>query len=151
MSLAELQNKSELLAKLPGQELELLSSIAVEVGFSAGEAIFEEEQLAETFYIIDTGKVGLELTSPGRPPIVIQTLGDGDLVGISWLFSPYRWNWRARAVTDVVAVGLSAARVRQICQVNSELNRWVLQVVAEEAVRRLHNTRLQLLDLYEKA
>ena len=151
MNFAELSAKSELLAGLPAKELEFLSSIAAEVNFGAGDTIFEADQPADTFHIVETGKVGLEITSPGRPPMVIQTLGDGELVGVSWLFPPYRWNWTARAITKVATFGFSALRVREECEVDSELNRWVLRAVGEEAVRRLHNTRLQLLNLYETA
>jgi CRP-like cAMP-binding protein len=125
-----------------------MESVSRRVRFRVGDVLFEEAADAETFYVIDQGKVGLELTSPGRPPIVIQTLGDGDLVGISWLFPPQRWNWRAKALTDTTATSFDAAAVRLACDRDSALARQVLEVIAREAVGRLQSTRLQLLDLY---
>ena len=43
------------------------------------------------------GAVSLEFTAPGRGPLVIETLHRGDVVGWSWLFEPYRWEFDARA------------------------------------------------------
>lgn len=148
MNLDAVRASSELLSGLSGAEFEFLESVSEEVHFRSGDVLFEEDGVADTFYIILEGKVGLEMTSPGKPPIVIQTLGDGELVGVSWLFPPHRWNWRARAVTEVTGIAFDAATVRAQSEIDPMLARQVLGVVAKEAVSRLHSTRVQLLDLY---
>jgi CRP-like cAMP-binding protein len=76
------------------------------------------------------GRIGLELTSPGKEPIVIQTLGAGDLVGVSWLFPPHRWNWRARAIVDSELVAFDATIIRAELERNRDLALEVLSVVA---------------------
>ncbi|HSO50312.1 MAG TPA: cyclic nucleotide-binding domain-containing protein [Acidimicrobiia bacterium] len=151
MRLGPIRDSSELLTRLSNTELELFETISREVHLSTGEILFEEGGQADTFYIIVSGKVGLELTSPGRVPMVLQTLGDGDLVGVSWFFPPYQWNWRARALEDTNLVAFDAVEVRRRCEINRDLALEVLSVVAEEAVRRLHGTRIQLLDLYRNS
>ena len=148
MNLDAVLTRSELLSGLSGAELEFLESVSQEVHFGSGDVLFEEDGVADTFYVILEGKVGLEMTSPGKRPIVIQTLGDGDLVGVSWLLPPHRWNWRARAVTDTAAIAFDAAKVRAQSEIDRELAHRLLGMVAEEAITRLHNTRVQLLDLY---
>jgi thioredoxin-like negative regulator of GroEL len=67
---------------------------------------------------------------------------------VSWLLPPHRWNWRARAVTDTAAIAFDAAKVRAQSEIDRELAHRLLGMVAKEAITRLHNTRVQLLDLY---
>ena len=139
---------SELLGQLSDTELERLEAASAEVQFAAGEVIFEEDDVAANFYLIVHGKVGLELTSPGGPPLVIQTLHDGEIVGVSWFFPPYRWEWRARAFTETSAIAFDAEQVREQCKNHCELERQLLRAIAKAAATRLHSSRAQLLDLY---
>lgn len=148
MKLAELRKRSALLRALTNTEVGLFESAATETRIAAGDILFEEDGPADVFYIVVEGKIGLELTSPGKEPIVIQTLGPGDLVGVSWLFPPHRWSWRARAIVDSELAAFDATTIRSEMERNSDLAWEVLRVVSGEVVDRLHRTRVQLLDLY---
>jgi CRP-like cAMP-binding protein len=148
MNLEPLRERSKLLHALTATEVDLFASAARELHVPAGEVVFEEGGPADTFYIVVEGNVGLVLTSPGRAPIVIQTLGPGDLLGVSWLFPPYRWNWRAETAVDTDLVAFDANVIRSELEKNRDLTLEVLTVVASEVVDRLHRTRVQLLDLY---
>ena len=148
MSLQSLRESSELLAMLTNTELELFESLSWEVEVQDDEILFEEGEQADTFYVVIEGKVALEITSPGKRPMIIQTLGPGDLVGLSWLFPPHRWNWRARVIGDTRLVVFDAGEVRRQCQENRDLALEVYQAVADEVASRLHSTRIRLLDLY---
>lgn len=148
MNLAELREQSALLQALSNTEVGLFESAATELRIAAGDVLFEEDGPADVFYIVVEGKIGLELTSPGKEPIVIQTLGSGDLVGVSWLFPPHRWSWRARAIVDSELAAFDATTIRSEMEQNRDLAWEVLSVVAGEVVDRLHRTRVQLLDLY---
>ncbi len=138
----------DLLADLSANEIEFLESVASEVTFSKGAIIFEEDDVADSFYILQEGTVGLELTTPGKPPVVIQTLGSGDLLGVSWALPPYSWTWRARSMTDTTLIAFDAVKVRERCEVDARLAHEILRLIAREAVRRLNGARIRLLDLY---
>jgi CRP-like cAMP-binding protein len=148
MNLESIRESSQLLTSLSNTELEFFESVSREAHLVNDEILFEEGGPADSFFIVSKGKIGLELTSPGRAPMVIQTLGPGDLVGLSWFFPPYRWNWRARALEETTLIAFDAIEVRRECEANRDLALEVLGVLAEEVVRRLHRTRIQLLDLY---
>jgi CRP/FNR family transcriptional regulator, cyclic AMP receptor protein len=148
MNLDSLRARSTLLQALTNTEANLFESAATELRLSAGKVLFEEEGPADVFYIVVDGRIGLELTSPGKEPIAIQTLGAGDLVGVSWLFAPNRWNWKARAVVDSELAAFDATVIRAELERNRDLALEVLTVVAGEVAQRLQRTRLQLLDLY---
>lgn len=151
MNLDAMRVKSALLRALSNTEVDLFESAASRLRVSAGEVLFEEDGAANAFYIVVEGRIGLELTSPGKDPMVIQTLGSGDLVGVSWLFPPHRWNWRARAMIDSELVAFDADVIRSEMERNRDLALEVLGVVAGDVADRLHRTRVQLLDLYRGA
>lgn len=150
MSLEELRVNSQLLADLSEDSFRFLESVAEEVTFEAGTVIFEEDGPAENFFLITDGKVGLEVPPRTRPAELIETLGPGDLLGVSWLFPHYRWNWRARALAATTVISFDAEAVRNRCDHDTALALNVHRAVAKEAVRRLHQTRLRLLDLYKE-
>ena len=134
---------------LDDRYVKLVAGCASNVRFEAGEMMFREGETSETFYAIRHGKVGIEIFVPQRGAMTIQTLGQGDLIGLSWLFPPYRWSWRARALDDTDVVAFDAARVRAECESDPHLELEVLRIVSAQAVARLHSSRTQLLDLYE--
>ncbi|MGY5036446.1 Crp/Fnr family transcriptional regulator [Streptomyces sp. 900116325] len=125
-----------------------LMHFATEVSFPEGTRIFEEGQSADHFWIVRTGTVTLDFRVPGRPAAVIESLGHGELIGWSWLFSPYVWQLGAEAMTPVRAYELDAAQVRQECQADPELATDVALWVARVVAHRLQSTRARLLDLY---
>jgi CRP/FNR family transcriptional regulator, cyclic AMP receptor protein len=150
VDLSTLTPVSPLLASLSAADTGFFESIARRMDLEADEVLFDEGEPADRFYIIEEGRIGLEMTSPGRRPVVIQTLGKGDLVGLSWFFPPSRWNWRARAVINTSLVAFDAEAVRHRCQTKPDLCSHVLEVIAKETAERLHRTRIQLLDLYRR-
>jgi hypothetical protein len=73
----------------------LLEGCASNVVFKAGELIFREGGDANDFYLIRHGKVALEVYAAERGSVPIMTAGKGEVLGWSWLFPPYRWQFDA--------------------------------------------------------
>jgi CRP/FNR family transcriptional regulator, cyclic AMP receptor protein len=65
--------------------IRLLADCAMRSHFGAGHVIFREGESANRFYLIEHGKVVLESSTLGEP-VKIEEIGDGDLLGWSWLF-----------------------------------------------------------------
>ncbi len=148
MTPEDLRSRAAPLSNLPDEELAYLASLASEREFPAGHVIFGEGESADRLFIIESGKVVLELATAGPEPKVILSLGKGDLLGVSWMFPPYQWSFTARATDTTKAIEIDAVKVREACGMDPSLKAWVLEVVAKEAVRRLQATRMQLLDVY---
>ena len=85
---------------------------------------------------------------PGRMPLVIETLGPGELLGVSWLFAPYRWTFDSERVgrreRGGAGCGLSPSASATRTPSRLRLDVTVCGAVAD----RLQATRLQLLDVY---
>jgi CRP-like cAMP-binding protein len=148
MSELDLRRAHPSFEDLPESSLGALASSAEARHYESGTVIFEADTAADEFFIIRTGLVALQMTSLGREPLVVETLGPGELVGVSWAFPPYRWNWRAIAQGDVEVVAFDAAEVRDAAQTDQVLRTALLEAVAIEAIDRLHATRIRLMDIY---
>jgi CRP-like cAMP-binding protein len=131
--------------------LHLLVSCASNVRFEAGQFIFREGEEANHFYLIRQGSVALEINDPSRGPIPIQTIGEGDVLGWSWIFPPYRWHFDARAQELTRAVAMDGKCLRKKCDEDPVLGYEMMKRFARIMVERLQATRLQLLDVYGPA
>lgn len=126
----------------------VLVGCARNLRFAPGAFLFREGEAADTFYLIREGSVALELHIPGRPPLVVATLGEGELVGASWIVPPYRWSYDARATTPTRAFGLDAACLRQKCDADHHLGYEMMKRLLPVMVKRMEAGRHQLLDVY---
>jgi len=130
------------------QYIQLLVKCASNVRFNAGEMIFRQGEEANLLYLIRQGKVALEIPDSARGPIIVQTLGEGDVLGWSWAITPYRWHFDARAVELTRAIALDGKCLRDKCEVDHDLGYEVRRRVTHVMEHRLQATRLQLLDVY---
>jgi CRP/FNR family transcriptional regulator, cyclic AMP receptor protein len=126
----------------------LVCGCAKNVRFEADQYLFHEGDPADQFYLIRHGRVALGITAPGRGSITFQTLVEGEIVGASWLIPPYRWTYDARALTLIRAIAIDAACLRQKCEADHDLGYDVLKRFMPVMVEWLHQTRLQILDVY---
>lgn len=129
--------------------LPLVTGCASNVRYPAGAYLFREGGEAEQFFLIREGKVALEVIPPNRAPITIQTVGEGEVVGWSWLIPPYKWHFDAKAVEPVRAFTLDGTCLRAKCEEDHDLGYAFLKRFAALTAQRLQATRLQLLDVYE--
>lgn len=127
---------------------QLVAGCARNHRFDAEQFLFHEGDQADEFFLIRQGKVALEISAPGREPIVIATLGAGEIVGASWVIPPYRWTFDARAVELTRAIGIDAACLRRKCEADHHLGYEMMKRFLPIIVKRLHATRLQILDVY---
>jgi CRP-like cAMP-binding protein len=133
---------------LPQAHLELIAGCGRNSGFEAGEYLFREDEQADTFYFLRHGRVTLETFVPGRGAVTIQTVDEGDVVGWSWLFPPYRWHFDARALDAVRVIAFDGACLRRKCDQDHSLGYELLGRFSPVMLERLQATRLQLLDVY---
>ena len=148
MNLDRWRTRSPLLADLADDHVAFLASVAVEEVLPPDETVFKVNSPADRFYLIDSGGIALRIAGPSKPPITIQTVGEGALLGLSWRLPPYRWQWTAQTLTDTTLIRFDANTVLSACEADPTFDNALLRVVARESSQRLQNVRLQLLDMY---
>jgi CRP/FNR family transcriptional regulator, cyclic AMP receptor protein len=130
------------------EHLAILAGCASNVKFEAGETLFREGEEAHQFFLLRQGRVALDVFAAGRGPITIQTSGEGEVIGWSWLFPPHHWRFSARAVEMTRAFALDGKCLREKCDRDHSLAYEILKRFAEVMSHRLDATRLQMLDVY---
>ena len=135
-------------AEMQPHHIQLLAANASPVLFNRGQYIFAEGSRAEKFYLIQRGLIALESAIPGKGPMVIQTIGAGDVLGWSWLFEPYTWTFASRAEEPTDTWSFDAEAIRAHCRQDHELGYELLRRFAQVVIQRLQSTRLQMLDIY---
>jgi len=137
-----------LFAGLGKEFLELVAGCAKNVRFRTGEYLYREGEDANEIYLVREGHVAQELGAPGHGRMTFLTVGPNNVVGLSWLVPPYRWSYDARAQDDVRAISIDATCLRTKCDADTGLGYEVMKRFMPAIVQRLHDTRLQLLDVY---
>ena len=132
----------------PDFVMHLVACGPVERSWEAGRSILTLEEVADRLHLIVDGDVSIGLHAPGGPPAVVQTLGSGDVLGLSWLIPPYRWAFDASAVTSARAITIDAAKLRAAMADDPVFGYAVLSRLLIAMADRLQATRFQLLDLY---
>ena len=143
--------KHPFLSLLTSGQAAALSSFGRDVRFGQGESIFRQRDSAEGFFLIETGEVNLEYELPGRKTVPIQKLGPGELLGLSWLFEPHRWEFSATAASAVTAKFFAAADIRQACERDPGLGYKLMEAIARVLTERLQATRHKLRVFVERA
>jgi CRP/FNR family transcriptional regulator, cyclic AMP receptor protein len=125
-----------------------LASAAAVVSIPAGQRLFDEGGRADKCWLITAGQVALDMHMPGRPNLIVETLGTGDVIGFSWMSPPHEWQFGAETVTPTSAFELDGAAVMALCESHPDLGYELAMRLLAAAVRRLQATRIRLLDLY---
>ncbi|MGD1157299.1 MAG: cyclic nucleotide-binding domain-containing protein [Terriglobia bacterium] len=136
-------------ADLPTRHFELVVGCASNVRFQGGEFIFHEGEEAGKFYLIREGKVALSISSERRGPLNILTLGEGDILGWSWLFPPYRWKFSAKTIEPTRAFAMDGHCLRDKAEQDHDLGYELLRRFARIVETRLETMRLQLVNVYQ--
>ncbi len=135
---------------LSEEHLRFLSNFVTEVRYEAGEIMFRQNDPAIDFYLISSGKIALEVESAEAGVVVVQTLRPGNLLGISWLYPPHRWQFTCRAVAPTNVFRFHGDAVRAACDEDHTLGYELLGLFVVALGSRLQATRFQLLDHMER-
>ena len=133
---------------LSEHHLRLLADCAMQTRFAQGHIIFRQGETANRFYLIEQGKVALDSSANDEKPVTIDVIGEGDLLGWSWLFPPYVWHFSARAVEPTTAIFFYGTVLREYCERDQALGFELFKRMSEVMMRRLQSARGRLLAAY---
>jgi CRP/FNR family cyclic AMP-dependent transcriptional regulator len=130
------------------EHLKFIAGCGHNVHFRAGQQIFREGDSADLFYVVHHGTALVEINVPGRGPVTVQTITEGEILGWSWLFPPYRWRFDALARDEISATVFDGACLRKKCDSDPVLGYELMKRLSEIVSTRLLSTLLQSLDVY---
>ena len=133
---------------LTHDQLALLTDCALPTQFKAGQIIFREGEKAKLFYLIEKGKVVLESKGEFGEPVVIDTIGAGDLLGWSWMMPSYKWRFTARAVEPTEAIYFAGTILRDYCERDHSLGFELHKRLSAVMMKRLQAARRKMLAMH---
>ncbi len=136
------------LAGMNPAQLALLTDCAIPVHFKKGQTILREGDIANRFYLIESGKVVLESGDSLGDPVIVDTISSGDLLGWSWMFPPYVWHFTARAVEPTQAIFFYGTILREYCERDHSLGYDLFKRMTPIMLRRLQAARHKMLGVH---
>jgi CRP/FNR family transcriptional regulator, cyclic AMP receptor protein len=129
------------------RHVKLMAECACRTQFDEGDVIFRQGDTANRFYLIERGTVQLEAAlHSGERRVVAGIIGSGGVLGWSWLFEPYEWQFTARALTVTTAIFFYGTVLREHCETDPSLGFELFKRMSAEMVRRLQAARTRLLE-----
>ena len=130
------------------EHLAKLSCLVEKAHFDAGSLIFQEGQHANRLYLILTGSVDLEVFNLDQAGLVIQTVGNGDVLGWSWFAPPNRWRFDAKAMKATDALVFDAEKLLAAFEEDTRFGYDFMKRMAAIVDQRLNAAREHILNAY---
>lgn len=133
---------------LSPEHLAFIAGCGKNVVFEENEVIAKPGDAADDFFLIRNGRAALILEIPPYQPIIYQTLGENEILGLSWLIPPYRWTVRVKTITPVRAIAIDGACLRKKCEEDPALGFKLMKHLVQVLVAREEAAGLHLVDVY---
>ena len=132
---------------LSDHHVRLLTDCASHVHFEDDQTVFRQGETANRFYLLESGSVQLETTAGANGRLIpVDTIESGGLLGWSWMFPPFEWQFTARALTATEAIFFYGTVLREYCEKDSSLGFELLKRMSEVMVKRLQSARTRLVE-----
>ena len=95
-------------------QLDRIAQIATPVRWGAGETMFREGDRDSVLYVVEEGRVAIEVTMPGRGRVILLTVVRARLFGWSSLFHQRPKTAAARTIEPTRALALDAAQAPRV-------------------------------------
>lgn len=106
----------EFFAGLDDKYIDILAGAASHRQYDRDRSLFSYGNRADRFYLIASGRITVEVAAITGPPLELQNLGPGEILGWSWLIPPYRWHFQARALEAVDVIEFDGKKILEECE-----------------------------------
>ena len=78
--------------------------------------LFQQGKHADKFYLLRSGQVSVQVPALVGSKLELQVLGEGQMLGSSWLIPPYRWNFQTLALDDSDLLEFDGSAILARCE-----------------------------------
>ncbi len=126
--------------------IKFLSNAATELQLKKGDVLFRLGERADKFYLLQQGKVSVQIPALVGPTLEIQDLGENQILGWSWLIPPYQWHFLARTGEDSNLLEFDGSVILAHCEEDPKFGYELLKRFAGLMSERLDEARQKMMD-----
>jgi len=126
-----------------------LSNSVTELQIKKGGVLFKQGDRADKFYLLRKGQVSVQVPALMGQSLEIQTLGEDQVLGWSWLIPPYRWIFLARAVEDSELLEFDGGAILARCEEDPKFGYELFKCFAALMSERLGAARQKMMDQWD--
>lgn len=126
--------------------VKFLSDSATELQMKTGDVLFQYGKPADKFYLLRQGQISIQVPALMGPALDIQTLGNDQILGWSWLIPPYRWSFLARALEDSDLIEFDGGAILALCEEDPKFGYELYKRFAALMSERLDAARQKMMD-----
>jgi len=145
-SIAEYLSAHEFFSELSEDVLKFLCECASAREIKKEQILFRQGERADKFYVIRNGRISVQIPALMGPTLEIQALGQDQVLGWSWLISPYQWNFQAKAEEDSELLEFDGTAVLARCEQEPKFGYELLKKFAALMSERLDAARQKMMD-----
>ena len=146
MTAKQVLGDCQVFSTLGNAELGKVAALTLEKQYEAGTTLFREGDSADYLFILEEGKVALQLTLPGEVvqmsrKITVDVVSGNEVVGWSPVVEPYVYTLTAICLQKVKALSISGSKLRWLIRDNPKIGLEVLNGLIKVVASRLSETR----------
>ncbi|MDO8568495.1 MAG: cyclic nucleotide-binding domain-containing protein [Dehalococcoidales bacterium] len=127
---------------LSSVEIDRIADLAVAKEYEAGAVMFQEKDRAEELFILEEGKVALQISSPVPPgrKVTVDVASSGEVVAWAPLIEPRIHDSTAICLQKSKVLAIDVARLHSLLRDENTSSKIMLGLV-QAVVSRLNDTR----------
>ncbi|MGR8981780.1 MAG: Crp/Fnr family transcriptional regulator [Gammaproteobacteria bacterium] len=150
-STIEYLSAHQFFSDLSDDVLKLLCECSSMHEIKQGEILFRQGENADKFYVVRNGRIAIQIPAIAGPNLEIQRLGKDQVLGWSWLISPYQWNFQAKAEEDSELIQFDGSAILARCERDPKFGYELLKKFAGLMSMRLEAARRKMMDEWNPA
>lgn len=150
-SIIEYLSAHEFFSEFSDDILMFLSECTSTLEIKKGDILFRQGEKANKFYVIRNGRISIQMPAIMGPTLEIQTLGKDQVLGWSWLISPYQWSFQTKAEEDSEVLQFDGTAILARCEQEPKFGYELLKKFAGLMSVRLDAARQKMMDEWNPA
>jgi CRP/FNR family transcriptional regulator, cyclic AMP receptor protein len=151
LSTAEYLSAHEFFSEFSDDLLKFLCECSSTQEIKKGQVLFRQGESADKFYVVRTGLISLQMPAILGPTLEIQSLDKDQILGWSWLISPYKWNFQTRAEEDSELLQFDGVAILARCEQEPAFGYELLKKFAALMSVGLNAARQKMMDEWNPA
>jgi len=145
-SITEYLSAHEFFSEFSDDDLKFLCEYSSTRLIKKGQILFLQGENADRFYVVRNGRISLQMPAIMGPTLEIQTVDEDQVLGWSWLISPYKWNFQTKAEEDSELLQFDGVAILARCEQEPKFGYELLKKFAALMSVGLNAARQKMMD-----